>query len=277
MRTFIKKTVLIAILTPFVLGLFYLVYPDVSALKGHNPAKTAFMRYRENEWTKKGEKKTIRQTWVPLGKISPYVRYAVTISEDDKFWQHEGFDFAAMKDALIKDIDEKEFKYGASTISQQLAKNLYLSPSKNPLRKLQEAIITWRLERTLPKERILELYLNVAEWGDGIFGIEEAAKKNFGKPASALTPMESALLAVILPNPLKLRAQNPSAYIQKRANTIYSRMQRRDVVPQETAEPNQENIETETTEEPLEELMPVDETNGEGNGKGIERSGEAGE
>ena len=260
-----KKILLVLILIPVGMVLLSMVYPDVSALKDHNPEKTSFMRYREKDWARTGEKKKIRQTWVPLSKISPYVRYAVTISEDDKFWQHEGFDFEAMKDAFEKDLKEKEFKYGASTITQQLAKNLYLSPSKNPLRKLQEAIITWRLERTLTKERILELYLNVAEWGDGIFGIEEAAKANFGKPASVLTPMESALLAVILPNPLKLRARNPTAYIRGRANTILSRMQRRDFVPQETQGPEQEDIESDTTEEPVEELSTAEEGDGEGN------------
>ena len=114
---------------------------------------------------KKGKKYTIRQRWVPLSRISPYLIKAVLIAEDDKFWSHEGFDYEAMQKAIEKDIKAKKFKLGGSTISQQLAKNLYLSPSKNPVRKIKEAIITWRMEKVLSKKRILELYLNVAEWG----------------------------------------------------------------------------------------------------------------
>ncbi|MDP2930419.1 MAG: monofunctional biosynthetic peptidoglycan transglycosylase, partial [bacterium] len=195
----IKKIILIIIFIPIGMVLLYMLYPNVSYLKKNNPEKTSFMKYREKEWEKRGEKKIIRQTWVPLSKISPYVTHAVIISEDDKFWQHEGFDFEAIKDAFTKDLKKKEFKYGGSTITQQLAKNLYLTPSKNPFRKLKEAVLTWRLEKTLSKKRIIELYLNVIEWGDGVFGIEEASKINFRKSASSLEPMEAALLAVVLP------------------------------------------------------------------------------
>ncbi len=155
---------------------FYFVYPDVAKLKRTNPQKTSFMEYRENEWRTAGRKLKIRQYWKHLSQISPLVVKAVIISEDDKFWKHEGFDFEAMQQALDKNLKKGRFKYGGSTISQQLAKNLYLSPSKNPIRKLKEAVLTWRIEHTLSKRRILELYLNVAEWGDGFFGIEAASQ-----------------------------------------------------------------------------------------------------
>ena len=135
---------------------FFAVYPDMSRLRRVNPGKTAFMEYREREWRSEGKKVRIRRRWVSFPRISPYVVKAVIISEDDKFWSHKGFDFDAMEKALEKDLEQGKVRFGGSTISQQLVKNLYLSPSKNPLRKLAEAIITWRMERTLSKRRILE-------------------------------------------------------------------------------------------------------------------------
>ena len=152
------------------------------------------------------------------------------IAEDDKFYQHEGFDFEAIQKAMEKDLKEGKFKVGGSTISQQLAKNLYLTPSKNPVRKLKEAILTWRLERALPKKRIMELYLNVVEWGEGIFGIEAAARNYYGKPASALGPEESARLAAVLPNPRKYNPLSQSKFVVNRSRVFYNIMVRRGVV-----------------------------------------------
>ena len=209
-------------------------YDDVSELKKKNPTKTAFMTHREIQWEFKGLKnKKIYQVWVPLSKISPYAAKAVLIAEDDKFYAHEGFDFEAMQKAVEKDIKLGKLKYGGSTISQQLAKNLFLSPSKNPLRKAKEMILTWRLENNLSKRRILEIYLNVAEWGDGIFGIEAASRHYFGKSAAELTPMEAARLAVVLPNPLKLNPTGTSKYVEKRAEIVYGIMVRRGIVIEE--------------------------------------------
>lgn len=208
----------------------YFVYPNVSALRKEAPRKTAFMEYREKEWAIEGIQKTITQKWVPLKRISPYLIKAVIIAEDDKFWQHEGFDFEAMHQAFEKDIEKRQFKAGGSTISQQLAKNLYLSPSKNPIRKIKEAIITWRMERTLSKRRIVELYLNVAEWGDGIFGIEAAARHYFSKHASNLSPEEAARLATILPNPRRFSPVGDSKYVQNRSARIYRIMVARGIV-----------------------------------------------
>lgn len=189
------------------------------------------MEYREEEWAREGKKYRVQQTWVPYRAISPYLVKAVLIGEDDKFWQHEGFDYEAMQKAIEKDIKAKKFKLGGSTISQQLAKNLYLSPSKNPVRKLREAIITWRMERALGKKRLLEIYLNVAEWGDrGIFGVEAAARSYYGKSASALGPEEAARLAAVLPNPRKFNPLGTSRYVVNRSSLIYNIMVRRGIV-----------------------------------------------
>jgi len=209
---------------------FSLLYPDVSKLKKENPRRTAFMEYREKEWQKQGKKRSIVHTWVPFSAISPYAVKAVIIAEDDKFWSHEGFDFEAMQKALEKDLRKKKFKAGGSTISQQLAKNLYLSPSKNPIRKLREAILTWRIENALTKRRILELYLNVVEWGDGIFGIEAAARHHFGKSAADLSPRESAKLAAVLPNPRRYQPTGTSRYVENQSERIYSIMIQRGIV-----------------------------------------------
>jgi len=209
---------------------FYFVYPDVSKLKKTSPKKTAFMEYREDEWAKQGKKKKITRQWVSLSQISPYVVKAVLIAEDDKFWSHEGFDFDAIQKAIEKDIKTKKFKFGGSTISQQLAKNLYLSPSKNPVRKIKEAILTWRIEKHLSKKRIIELYLNVAEWGEGLFGIEAAARRYYGKPASDLTGLEAARLASVLPNPRKFNPTGTSKYVENRSDRIYQIMIKRGIV-----------------------------------------------
>lgn len=208
----------------------YFFIPDVSRLAHTNPGKTAFMEYREAEWRSEGRDKTIKQRWVPLKKVSPSLIKAVLISEDNNFWHHEGFDFEAMEGAIEKNIKAGEFKFGASTISQQLAKNLYLSPSKNPLRKMKEAILTWRIEQTLSKRRILELYVNVAEWGDGIFGIDEAARHYYGVRASQLTARQSARLAAALPNSILYPPNGSSRFVRVRSGHIYAIMLRRGLV-----------------------------------------------
>ncbi|MBI5634663.1 MAG: monofunctional biosynthetic peptidoglycan transglycosylase [Nitrospirae bacterium] len=236
-KSLFRKLLFVSIL--FLIGFvaFHFVYPDVSKLKKENPKKSAFMAYREDEWARQGKKYRIRQNWVPYGSISPYLIKAVLIGEDDKFWQHEGFDYEAMQKAIEKDIKAKKFKLGGSTISQQLAKNLFLSPSKNPIRKVREAIITWRMERALTKKRLLELYLNVAEWGDaGIFGIEAASRHYYGKSASALGPEEASRLAAVLPNPRKFNPLGSSRYVVNRAGLIYNIMVRRGIVVPELEE-----------------------------------------
>lgn len=231
-RTFLKVTIML--LAFFISGAITYIYfslPDIASLKKQNPKKTSFMEYREQEWKKQGKNYRVQQRWVPLSKISRYLVKAVLIAEDDKFWSHEGFDYEAMQKALEKDIKARKFKLGGSTISQQLTKNLYLSPSKNPVRKIKEAIITWRLEKVLSKKRILELYLNVAEWGDmGIFGIEAASRYYYGKPASDITAEEAAKLASVLPNPRKFNPLGDSRYVLNRSNLIYSIMVKRGII-----------------------------------------------
>jgi monofunctional biosynthetic peptidoglycan transglycosylase len=222
--------------------LYFLSLPDLSKLKKGNPPKTALMEYREKESKEKGKKFRMNQTWVPLSNISPYLVKAVLIAEDDKFWSHEGFDYEAIQKAIEKDIKTKRFKFGGSTISQQLARNLYLSPAKNPLRKMREAIITWRMEKVLPKRRILELYLNLVEWGNGIFGVEAASRHYYGKPSSELTPQEAARLATVLPNPRKYNPLGDQRYVINRSNAIYNIMIRRGIVIpeyEEVAETNE--------------------------------------
>ncbi len=211
----------------------YLVFPRISTLVKTAPRESAFMKYRVRQWRRDGIKRKPVRIWVPYSRISPYLKKAVLISEDDKFWKEGGFDLEAMQKAAEKDMEAGRFKFGASTITQQLAKNLFLSPAKNPIRKIKEAILTWRLEKTLSKRRILELYLNYVEWGNGIFGAEAASRHYFGKPASALSPMEAARLAACLPNPIRFSPVARKGFVERRSQTIYKIMARRGVIHQE--------------------------------------------
>lgn len=236
-RFFLKRLfLLLFIVSVGVIILYLILVPDISRLKKESPKKTSFMEYREKEWQRKGKSYRINQVWVPLSSISPYLIKAVLIGEDDKFWSHEGFDYGAIKKAIQKDIKLGKFKLGGSTVTQQLAKNIYLSPTKNPLRKLREAIITWRMEKVLSKKRILELYLNVVEWGEGIFGIEAASRHYYGKPASELSPEEATRLAAVLPNPRKYSPTEDSRYVLNRSELIYTIMVKRGIVVPEYKE-----------------------------------------
>jgi len=203
----------------------YLTLPDVRVLARENPRTTAFMELRAHQAAARGQVPHRRQVWVSYARISPVLRRAVVIAEDDAFWQHDGIDLRQIRESVAVNLARGELVRGASTITQQLAKNLYLSPSKNPIRKLRELLIARRLEAELGKRRILELYLNVIEWGDGIFGIEAAARAYFGKPAAALGPEESALLAAAIINPRVLDPGRPSRRLQRRQQLILMRMQ----------------------------------------------------
>ncbi len=210
--------------------LYFVWMPDISRLKKENPRRTAFMEYRQKKAAEKGRKFQVMQVWVPLNRVSPYLSKAVLIAEDDKFWSHEGFDYESIEKAIEKDLQAGRFKSGGSTLSQQLARNLYLSPEKSLVRKMAEAVITWKMERTLSKKRILEIYLNVVEWGEGIFGAEAAARHYFGKPALELAPEEAARLAAVLPNPRRYNPVGEQRYVVNRARTIYNIMQKRGIV-----------------------------------------------
>lgn len=207
----------------------YFVYPDISALKETRPVPTAFMQYRQEQWAQENRDMHITHKWVKMKNISPNIIKAVLIGEDDGFWKHDGFDVKGMEAAIERSI-KKGTLAGGSTISQQLSKNLYLSPSKNPVRKIKEAIITWRIEKTLSKRRILEIYLNIAEWGDGIFGIEAAARHYYHKSAKNLTAQEASQLAAVLPNPIKYNPTGNQKYVKNRSHIILKIMKRRGVI-----------------------------------------------
>lgn len=241
----------------------YFIYPNISDLNDIRPIPTAFMEYRQDEWAKSNKEMDITHKWVPISQISPNVIKAVLIAEDDGFWNHDGFDVKGMENAIERSL-KKGVVAGGSTISQQLSKNLYLSPSKNPVRKVKEAIITWRIENTVSKRRILEIYLNVAEWGDGIFGIEAAARHYYHKSAKNLTAREAARLAAVLPNPIKYNPIGSQKYVKNRARIIYKIMKRRGIVIPQYEEvmspPKKEEIAVENNEtESVIELFPTEE------------------
>ena len=206
------------------LAYVYLTLPDVRLLKTTNPATTAFMDLRDDEARDKGKAPHHSQRWVAYSRISPDLKRAVLVAEDDAFWQHDGVDYDQLRESIQADWARGRFLRGGSTITQQLAKNLYLSPSKNPLRKLRELVIARRLEAELKKARILELYLNVIEWGDGVYGVESAARTYFQKPAAALGPSESALLAAAIINPRLLNPARPTQRLLRRQQLILRRM-----------------------------------------------------
>jgi monofunctional biosynthetic peptidoglycan transglycosylase len=202
----------------------YLTLPDVRVLRTQNPSTTAFIELRARQAIEKGERPRRVQRWVTYSRISPSLIRAVIVTEDASFWDHGGVDFQALKESMEVNLERMEFVRGASTITQQLAKNLYLSPSKNPIRKGREILIARRLEAELSKRRILELYLNVVEWGDGIYGAEAAARTYFRKSALDLGPQESALLAGALVNARLLDPGHPTARLRRRQEMILRRL-----------------------------------------------------
>jgi monofunctional biosynthetic peptidoglycan transglycosylase len=201
--------------------------PDVRGLATADPATTAFIELRREQAAEAGRPFRLRQTWVSFHEVSRYLRYAVVAAEDAHFFEHAGIDWAGVEQAAKRNWRDRKLSAGGSTITQQLAKNLYLSPSRDPLRKLREALIARRLEDALDKERILELYLNVAEWGDGVFGAEAAARRWFGRSAAALTPAQAARLAVALPNPLTRSPTVRSRLLTRKAARLIDAMRAR--------------------------------------------------
>lgn len=172
-----------------------------------DPGSTSFMRQRLAELRKTDPKAELRQRWVAYENISVHLKRAVVAAEDDRFLDHRGFDWEGIQRALERNAERGRLAAGGSTISQQLAKNLFLSSSRSWLRKGQEAVLTLMIETTWEKRRILEVYLNVAEWGNGVFGAEAAARHYYGRPASSLGPAEAARLAVMLPNPRRYESE----------------------------------------------------------------------
>jgi monofunctional biosynthetic peptidoglycan transglycosylase len=202
----------------------YLTLPDVRPLATSNPSTTAFIELRAQQARASGKRPKHLQTWVGYSRISSSLKRAVLVAEDDAFWQHEGVDYQQLQESIEIDWARGQLVRGASTITQQLAKNLYLSPSRNPLRKLRELIIARRLEAELGKVRILEIYLNVIEWGDRVYGVDAASRTYFSLPASALGPSQSALLAGAIINPRVLNPARPTGRLIRRQQLILRRM-----------------------------------------------------
>jgi monofunctional biosynthetic peptidoglycan transglycosylase len=210
----------------------YLTLPDVRGLAATNPTTTAFMELRKREAADEGRTKfQIRHRWVPYNQISANLRRAVIVTEDAAFYDHDGIDLAELKASLERNWEEGQLLRGGSTITQQLAKNLYLSPTRNPMRKVTELLIARRLETALTKRRIFEIYLNMIEWGDGIFGCEAAARAYFGGPCASLSVEQAALLAGAIINPREHSPAKPTRRLLRRQQIIIRRMGIKDTPP----------------------------------------------
>lgn len=199
-------------------------YAQVLWLRTHDPAQSAFMQEQLAQLRMHDPKARLQHRWVPYAQVSANLKRAVVAAEDAKFLDHQGFDWEAIQKAIEKNEREGRVVSGASTISQQLAKNLFLSGERTWARKGEEAMITWMLEKTLSKRRILELYLNFAQWGERIFGADAAARHHFGVSPAALTPEQSAWLAAILPSPTRYDRGYTTRYLAGRVQTILARM-----------------------------------------------------
>jgi len=218
-----KRVIFKSLLVTLTVGLcvyFYYSLPNVALLKKQNPRRTALMELRDEEYRKKGVRSGRQQVWVSYDGISDNLKKAILLSEDAAFFSHKGIDVQELKEAIKKDWETLSFKRGGSTITMQLAKNLYLNPAKNPLRKVQEIFIAWQLEQALSKRRIFEIYLNVVEFGRNVYGAEAAARHYFGKSAAALDALEAATLVALLPS----QRSSPEKSILHRRNLILARL-----------------------------------------------------
>ena len=191
---------------------------------GHNPERTSFMQARLERMRAKNPNASLKQRWASYARISNQLKRAVIVAEDAKFSEHDGFDWQGIQKAMEKNQRRGRTVAGGSTISQQLAKNLFLSGERSLWRKGQEAVITWMLEMLMDKERIFELYLNVAEWGDGVFGAEAAARHYYNVSAAGLNAEQAAQLAAMLPRPLYYERNRNSEFLRRYSETILARM-----------------------------------------------------
>ncbi|HZZ93526.1 MAG TPA: monofunctional biosynthetic peptidoglycan transglycosylase [Usitatibacter sp.] len=192
--------------------------------RDHDPQSTAFMKHRLAELREKNPQARLQHAWVPYARISPSLKRAIVAAEDARFVDHEGFDWEAIEKAVEKNRQRKRVVAGGSTISQQLAKNLFLSGARTPWRKGQEAIITVMIEHLMDKRRILEIYLNVIEWGNGVFGAEAAARHYYGVSAAGLGTEAAARLAAMVPNPRFYDAHRSTAWLSRKTHIILARM-----------------------------------------------------
>src|SRR5215831_6645928 len=207
--------------------------PEVGDLTHHTPRRTALMRARAREALRDGRRFSIDERWVPYERISPTLRRAVLIAEDDAFFSHDGLDWNEIRASAQVNLERGRIVRGGSTITQQLARNLYLGEERTLLRKLREMLLARRLENALTKRRIFELYLNLIEWGDGVFGVEAAARRHFGTSAADLTPRQAALLAAVIINPRRFSAEDPVPRIERRMRMILFRMRHRGFITED--------------------------------------------
>lgn len=199
------------------------IFAHVVVWKWVNPGETSFMAIRLDELQQKNAKAELKHQWVEYAKISNHLKRAVVAAEDDRFMDHNGFDLRGIEQALKKNERRGKSVAGGSSITQQLAKNLFLSPSRSYLRKAEEAVITLMIELLWDKRRILEVYLNVVEWGNGVFGAEAAARHYYRVPAAQLGASAAARMAVMLPNPRKYEKSMPS-WVVRHASAVQRRM-----------------------------------------------------
>ncbi len=213
-----------AVMLPLAAAAWVLRLPDVRPLKKSWPKTTAYIELRKRQAEAKGRKLALSWQPVPLGAVSEHLQKAVITAEDDEFWRHDGVDWPAIRAAWERNRREGKLAAGGSTMTMQLARNLYLSPSKNPLRKIKEILIARRLENELGKRRILELYLSSVEWGKGIFGCEAAARAYFAKSCAELDQAEAVAMAVVLPNPRRWDPAKRGKYVERNSQRILDRM-----------------------------------------------------
>ena len=226
-KTFLRRGALLVLLFLLLDSLYLLwLMPDWEKLAQGPVPKSAFMERYEELRKENPKMPSLRWRPVPLSAISQHMRRAVVVAEDSRFYEHSGIDLAALQEVWDYNLEHGRAAFGGSTLSQQLVKNLFLSPSRNPLRKWHELWLTLTMEQKLSKHRILELYLNVAEFGPGIYGVGAASRHYFGKPPSRLSDAEAALLAAVLPNPRRLHADRPSRYVRERQRWILTQMRR---------------------------------------------------
>ena len=216
------RVFLLALIALVAIQFWFLVH--VWYWAGNNPESTAFMRARLEILQQDNPKARLRQQWVPYQRISGHLKRAIVAAEDAKFVNHNGFDWDGIQKAYEKNLREGEIVAGGSTITQQLAKNLFFSGERTWWRKAQEAVVAVMIETVMSKRRILEIYLNVIEWGEGVFGAEAAARHHYGTTAAGLSPEQAARLAAVVPSPRRYGPASDTAYLQRRTQTLLARM-----------------------------------------------------
>lgn len=233
----------ILLLLIFAFIAIYFSVPDVEMLKKENPASTSFIEFRKREAGSQGKKIWIRQEWIRLSDVPDILQKSIIVAEDASFWIHEGIDWYEVQQSIKKNWEEGEIARGGSTITQQLAKNLYLTPEKTIYRKLREWLIAKELERTLSKSRILELYLNTIELGNGVFGIHAATQKYFQKQPWELELWEVVRLTASIPNPLQMNPNIPSSGLRWRSRVILRRLVKYGFITEEEYLDTQDKLE----------------------------------